>query len=112
LVQQFGARVRAVIAAMSYYPVTDSERPDRVRTSVRLTPEQHDDVELMAKLWTEFDKALGQRRRKWSTMGVLERLVAVGIDGFWTQVGGRPPSKEGREDFVRRAVATLIKKKQ
>lgn len=92
----------------SYYPIEEETEGERVRTSVRLPPAQHDDLELIAELWNEMDKALGRRRpRKWKPASVIERLISVGIDGFWGQVGGRPATKAGRADFIKQAIERL-----
>lgn len=104
---KIGARVGALMA-QSYYPVGDASEGARVKTSVRLPVEQDADIKLIAQLWNELDKALGRKKsRKWKAASVIERLISVGIDGFWQQVGGRPPTQEGREDFIRRAVEHL-----
>jgi hypothetical protein len=92
----------------SYYPIDDEAEGDRVRTSVRLPASQHDDIELIAELWNEMDKALGRKRpRKWKAASVIERLITVGVDGFWGQVGGRPATKAGRADFIKQAIERL-----
>lgn len=92
--------------AQSYYPIDEESEGDRVRTSVRLLPEQHQDIELMAKLWNDLDRELGRRRpRKWKAASVIERLIAVGIDGFWGQIGGRPTTKDAREEAIAKVVA-------
>lgn len=101
-----GANLAAVMA--SYYPVDEDLDGERIRTSIRLDPEQHADIEFIAQLWNELDAALGKKKaRKWKPASVLERLVAVGIDGFWHQIGGRPPTREGRAEFIRQAVKRL-----
>lgn len=98
------------LMAQSYYPTDDDESGERVTTSVRLPKELHADIELIATLWNEFDAALGKKRaKKWKASSVIERLIAVGVDGFWQQVGGRPLTKEGRQDFVRSAVVRIRK---
>lgn len=102
-----GAKVRAELMAASYYPVEDDEGPDRVRFTVSLTKEQHADLELVAEIWNELDRALGKERKKWKLNGVIERLAAIGIDGFWQQMGGRPPTREGREEFIAEAVERI-----
>jgi len=93
---------------MGYYPMKEVDEV-RTRTSIRLTSEQQSDAALIAELWAAFDDALELQRagRKWTATSVLERLVAVGIDGFWQEVGGRPESTEDREEFIRRAVERL-----
>jgi hypothetical protein len=94
--------------ATSYYPINDETDEERVRTSVRLPASQQADIILVAELWNELDKAMGRKRpRKWLPASVIERLIAVGLDGFWAQIGGRPESQEGREAIMRRAVAQL-----
>lgn len=100
--------------AQSYYPMDEEGVSDRVRTSVRLPVEQQQDIELMAHLWNELDRALGRKKpRKWKAASVIERLIAVGIDGFWAQVGGRPATAEERKALIERVVeqATSRKKK-
>lgn len=99
--------------ARSYYPIDDDSDEERVRFSVRLSARQNEDLESIAKLWNEIDLVLERKRpRKWKSASVIERMVQVGIDGFWEQIGGRPPSKEGRQDFIRKAIADLRKPKK
>lgn len=109
LARKIGRRM----GAMGYYPLHESEE-ERVRTSIRLTPEQQADAALIAQLWIALDDALGVKRpgKKWSATSVLERLVAVGLDGFWAEVGGRPSEEEDRAEFIRRAVERLRKKRR
>jgi alpha-glucosidase (family GH31 glycosyl hydrolase) len=71
----------------------------------------NDDVELMAEFWNQLDAALGKKRaRKWKAASVIERLIEVGVDGFWAQIGGRPDTKEAREAAVSRVVAQARQK--
>lgn len=99
--------------AASYYPVDEDSEDERVKTSVRLPKQDHDDIEIIAELWNEFDRVLDRPRpRKWKAASVIERLIEVGIDGFWGQVGGRPDTKEGREEFVRKAVEKIQSQKK
>lgn len=101
-----GGNLAAIMA--SYYPVDDDEGGERIKTSIRLAAEQHQDIEFIAELWNELDAALGKKKaRKWKSASVIERLLAVGIDGFWSQIGGRPPTREGRADFIKQAVKRL-----
>ncbi|NTX07009.1 hypothetical protein [Myxococcus sp. CA040A] len=94
----------------SYYPVEQDRDSGRVPLTIRLQPDRHEDVELLVRLWTELDASLGTKRaKKWKPSLVVERLIDVGVDGFWQQVGGRPETQEGREEFIRRAVARLKK---
>lgn len=105
-----GAHSGAKLVAMatSYYPDKDEADEERIRTSVRLPPAQQADIVLVAELWNELDKAMGRKRpRKWLAASVIERLIAVGLDGFWAQIGGRPQTQEGREELMRRAVEHL-----
>ncbi|HYH96905.1 hypothetical protein [Hyalangium sp.] len=102
---KIGAKL-AVLMAQSYYPLDDAKVGEPIRTSVSLTPEQHQDVELIAKLWNDLDKELSRRRpRKWKAASVMQRLIAVGIDGFWAQIGGRPVTKDAREEAISKVVS-------
>lgn len=97
---------------MGYYPM-DAGGDGRIKTSVRLTSEQRADVDLIADLWNGFDAALGRTGGKsWTATSVLERLIAVGIDGFWQEVGGRPESSGDRAEFIRRAVERLTSERK
>jgi hypothetical protein len=111
---RLGAEIGAklwFLMAPSYYPFDDEEDVERVATTVRLRPIQHEDIETISDLWNAMDDALGRKRqKKWKASSVIERLLAVGIDGFWEQVGGRPSSKADREAFVKQAVEQLKKK--
>lgn len=92
----------------SYYPVDDDETEDMVRVTVSFPKSVADELQLVADLWNEFDSELAPKRReKWLVARVVRRFVNVGLDAFWDQVGGRLPSKEGREEFVKRAVEKL-----
>lgn len=97
--------------AASYYPVDEDDEPGKVRFTTAVKAELHADLDLVADLWNEFDEHLEKNRRvKWKgTTSVLERFVAIGLDGFWQQVGGRPPTKEGREEFIRAAIERIRK---
>jgi len=101
------------MGAMGYYPLND-ETEDRIRTSIQLTQAQRADAALIAQLWQALDEALEIKRpgKKWSATSVLERLVAVGIDGFWAEVGGRPSDDEDRAEFIRRAVERVRKRRR
>jgi hypothetical protein len=93
-----------------YYPAEDETEPNAVRFSVTLTKEQHADLELVARLWNEFDARLGiKRQHKWKLNSVLARFVSLGLDGQWEELGGRPSTAEGREEVVRVA-AERVKK--
>ena len=107
--RKFAFRMRI----MGYYPLKEAEGV-RTRQSVRLTPEQQADAALIAELWAAFDDALGVERagRGWTATSVLERLIAVGIDGFWQEVGGRPESSGDRAEFIRRAVERLTSERK
>lgn len=100
--------VKLVAMATSYYPLDDEKPEPMIRTSVRLPESQQADIVLVAELWNELDKAMGRTKsRKWLAASVIERLIAVGLDGFWAQIGGRPETQEGREELMRRAVEHL-----
>lgn|GEM_PF-2640563 len=108
LAPDFGAMLNRM--SKSYYPLDGDRDTGRVPLTVRLQPDRHEDIKMLVRLWTEFDAALGTKReKKWKPSLVVERLIDVGIDGFWQQVGGRPESVEGREDFIKRAVTRLKK---
>lgn len=108
LAPDFGAMLSPM--SKSYYPLDGDRDTGRVSLTIRLQPDRHEDIKMLVRLWTEFDAALGTKReKKWKPSMVVERLIDVGIDGFWQQVGGRPESQEGREEFIRRAVARLKK---
>lgn len=92
---------------MAYYPVDEDGRGTLVKTSIRMSEQDLADISLIAELWTELDRSLGKRRREWKTASVVERLISVGIAGVWQQLGGRPESKGGREDFIKRAIQQL-----
>ena len=100
----FGANLRA---AMSDYPLDEKGPEVRVAMTVRLPASVAEDVELLCSLWTSMDRARGLRRHKWLPSRVLARLVENGVSRFWEQVGGRPASKADREEWARRAVASL-----
>jgi len=104
-----GAMLRPLMA-LSYYPLDESDSEEKVRTSVELPLELHLDVQFLADLWNEIDKTLGKRRRrKWKAASVQRRLIEVGVAGFWQQVGGRPATKQDRQEFVAQALERLRK---
>lgn len=110
LASEFGARVGHQLMSASYYPVSEEQDSERVRTTVRLKKELHEDVEFVVQLWNEFDKALKRKgAKKWKANSVIERFVEVGVAGFWQQVGGRPESQQDREEFIRLAVERIKK---
>lgn len=94
----------SLLMAQRYYPEAEEEG-EKVQTSVRLPTQQHEDILLIADLWNELDKVLGRRRpRKWKPASVIERLIAVGIEGFWGQIGGRPETEDDRKAALAKAV--------
>lgn len=102
-----GAMVGQFMAA-SYYPLDEEDSGEQVKTSIRLSAERHEDIQLIAELWNEIDQQLGrQRARRWKAASVIQRLIHVGIDGFWQQVGGRPTTKQDRQAFIATAVERL-----
>jgi hypothetical protein len=94
----------------SLYPVEINEEPKSVKTSVRLPRDRHDDIRLIAELWTEMDAQLQRKKHGkdgWKPASVIERFVAVAIDSFWQQYGGRPENKESRAEFIRKAISAI-----
>lgn len=105
----FDAKLASLMADASWYPTEEEEdEQEPVRTSVSLTPEAHAEIQLIADLWNELDQLLGKKqKRKWKPSSVMERFIRVGIAGFWSQVGGRPATSEGRGEYMRAAIAKL-----
>lgn len=100
------------LMAHDYYPLDDEKRSERVQTTIRLSPEEDADVELISQIWNGLDELRKvQRSVKWKKSTVMERLIAVGISGFWRSVGGRPKTSEAREQWLRKALAELEKAK-
>lgn len=90
------------------YPTEEDDDVERVPLTVRVPAGHHEEIELIAQLWNEFDVQLAKKKaKKWKSSSVIERFIALGIDSFWDQVGGRPATKEGREEFIARAVEKL-----
>lgn len=95
--------------ADNLYPVTPEGPRLRVSFTVRLTPEQHRLIGLIADVWNATDAALNlKRRRRWKHSSVIARLVAVGIDNFFDGVKREPPPKGNEADFVEHCVRTLM----
>lgn len=100
-----GAKVALALMANRYYPLEDEDGPGRVRLSISLTKEQHEQLELVARLWNALDDALERPRgRKWKITSVIERMVVVGLDGFWNEIGGLPPPGADHQAFINAAV--------
>ena len=98
---------------MGYYPLNDPDE-ERIRITIKMTPAQQAEASLIAQLWIALDEELGVKRpgKKWSATSVMERLVAVGLDGFWAEIGGRPTSEEDRAEFIRRAIEKVQKRRR
>lgn len=104
-----GARL-FLLMAPTYFPIEEEDEKKRVPTTVRLMEAKHEDVELIAELWNQMEEELGRkRRRQWRASSVMERLIDVGVAGFWEQVGGRPEGKADRVELVRRTIERLKK---
>jgi hypothetical protein len=106
-----GAKVRS----MNDLPPVPPDAPDeRIGFTVRVTPEQHADLLLVAKLWNAMDKAMGHRRpRKWKLGSVVATYIASGLDRFWDRAaGGRPETEAEREAFIREAVKKALEERK
>jgi hypothetical protein len=79
---------------------------DRVRISARLEKRETEELQEIADLWNEVDRARRVKRRtKWKPANLIEWLIRVGIQGFWTEIGGRPSKDESRDSILKRALA-------
>lgn len=107
-----GAKVRPEQMASDYYPVNVDEDSDQERISITFTAQQIEDLKLIAEIWNALDRALGIERKKWKLQGVVSRLINVGSDAVWQQLGGRPTTKAERDQFVRDVADRISKQKK
>jgi hypothetical protein len=106
-----GAKVRTTMSTLPPPPKTPPP-PERKGVTVRLSPEQHEELEFVADVWNAIDAALGHRRpRKWEITSVMRQLLANGLDVFWEQTGGgRPKTERERKAFIAAAVKHALSK--
>lgn len=104
----FGAkRMALLLRAMSdddYYPLDLKVEGVRPKTSIRLPPELHADIEFIAKLWIEFDRVSGKKKsKKWKAHSVMEQFITVGRNKFAKSIGGLPSDEAGRKEYLKQA---------
>jgi hypothetical protein len=99
-----GANVRAALMAADYYPFDEEAEVTRVATTVRLTKLEHEQLQFVADVWNAFDKARQiKRSKKWKVASVIERFLAIGLEGFGLQIGGWPSTLEERKQLLKNA---------
>jgi hypothetical protein len=111
--ENVGAKVVTTLMDIGLRPPEADERRLR-RQSIPLSDESIEDISVIADLWNAHDQ-LNKTRRvggDWKLPAVARRMLENQIASFWDQVGGRPATKEAREEFVRRSVAALKKHKK
>lgn len=92
------------------YPLDRPKAVKRSKTSVRVSEQEKADLQAIAKIWGQMDETLGIGETDgWSPTTVMEQLIRSGIDDAWEQMGGRPPTDDLREEFVRKAIANIQK---
>lgn len=99
------------MADTNYYPAKKDIEEGTARTTLEFPESMMSDVRFVAELWNALDGHREIDREKWVAARVIRRLVRVGLDGFWAEVGGRPHTTEGRDQFLARAVDALEKRK-
>lgn len=104
-----GAKVGPPMADLPLPPEPE-EKSLRVAFSVRVTPAEHEDIQLIADVWNATDKARGVKRsRKWKPSSVVARLITGGIDNFFDGVKlPRPTTEKERDAFIRRCVDLFV----
>lgn len=113
LVPGFGGKVRVAMTNRDdSFPLDQLEESEKVRISVQLPRENHDDLEFVVEVWNQFNQVLGRKKgRPWSTMSVAQRLLVVAVNNFLKQYGMPvPKTEEERAEFMRRAVADVKKR--
>ena len=77
----------------SYFPMGYFQ-PFEQRTAqlnARVTKSIKDGLEDLAKLWTHMEKArTGDDEVTITVSDVVNRLLAIGLDGAWSEIGGQP----------------------
>ena len=81
--------------AMPYFSPPEPLKPFSLRIPESLKAE----LEEIAGLWTEAQK-LAEVPGLVSINDVALRLLRLGVDGVWKEVGGRPTNKHEREQVV------------
>lgn len=86
------------------YPFDESEKSGRVRTTVSLDKQDHEDIEFFTLLWREIDKVTGREGKKWKASSVMERFIEKAIEAQWKTLGGRPKDHDQLEKLKREAI--------
>lgn len=94
--------------AKSFYPLDTPSTPDTKKRAVHLSDEEVEELQLVADLWNAFDRARKiKRARIWEPKKVMEQFIRAGMEGFWDQIGGKPPTSSLRASTIRAAIAKL-----
>jgi hypothetical protein len=95
----------AVAYAMGYF--RSHERRTR-QLRVRTTPSIETGLERLADVWTHVERArTGDLELVVTTSDVANRLLELGIEGAWAEIGHEPKSEVEVEEVKRRAEKAL-----
>lgn len=84
---------------LAYYVPKEKQ----VISTLRAPEGLHEELKEIADLWHQVEQRVGEG--KVSLNDVLIRLLRVGVDGVWTELGGRPTTDKAKQALVERMVA-------
>jgi hypothetical protein len=91
--------------AMGYYEPTE-RRTQQI--SARVPKSVKDGIARLSKLWTKIERARTKDEEvEVSETDVIVRLLSVGLDGAWAEMGSEPMSDKDIDELAKRAIATL-----
>jgi uncharacterized protein YaiI (UPF0178 family) len=102
--KEIDARVAALMDDLGGYPFDDSAKDARVRTTVTLSKQDHEDIEFFVNLWREIDKVTKRKGKKWKASTVMARFIERELEAHWAKLGGRPSDPDQLEKLKREAL--------
>ena len=95
---------------LAYYrPARGAKGPKKV-VSVRVPADLHANLEGLAQFWSALDSAVvGPDAPETDLSDVVIRLLEMGVDGAWAEIGGRPVNEKDRAALVKKAAAVHTK---
>jgi hypothetical protein len=99
------SRRRDYFSDMGYY------EPQERRTqqiSARVPKSVKDGVARLSKLWTKMERLrTGDKEVEVTETDVIVRLLSVGLDGAWAEMGGEPKTDRELDELVEKASQAL-----
>lgn len=87
-------------------PKEEEEKDDPKGITVRFSPEDHEQLLLIARLWNALDEAMGvKRRHSWKASSVLRHAARFLRDQLKEKMRDWPSEPSQQEAFIERHVA-------